>query len=216
MNDIHDPKPARGAAASDSPDPELAAALSSLPREIAPERDLWPELAARLESRRETAPRRAAHQSSRVLGGWPRSLAAAIAWMAVGALATLGVGRLTEPAGPADRGVVSAPAPGLAPARVFDSEFSEPPSIVSPSFAAAEADLLRVKDGLWLALIERRETMSPATLDVIERNLEIIDRAVHDVRRALAADPANPRLEQVLLDNHRRGIALLRRAAQEV
>ena len=47
----------------------------------------------------------------------------------------------------------------------------------------------------------------------IEQNLAVIDRAIADARRALAADPGNPYLSTYLAHTMRRKIDLLRQAA---
>jgi hypothetical protein len=68
------------------------------------------------------------------------------------------------------------------------------------------ADLERV-------LEQGRGTLDTTTVRVIERNLALIDRAITDARRALAADPGNTYLNAHLARTMRRKIDLLRQAA---
>ena len=79
-----------------------------------------------------------------------------------------------------------------------------------------EANYLRARDALWLQAVENREALPPGTLKVVEKNLEILERAISDLRKALALDPGNPNLERRLLDNHQRSIDMLRRVVREV
>ena len=73
-------------------------------------------------------------------------------------------------------------------------------------YAAAVADLERV-------LEQGRGTLDTTTVRVIERNLALIDRAIADARRALAADPGNAYLNAHLAQTMRSKIDLLRQAA---
>ncbi len=87
------------------------------------------------------------------------------------------------------------------------------PTATSPSagFMLAEVELLRAKQALLMAFLQRREDVSPETFELLYRNLEVIDQATRDLMLALRRDPANPRLEVRVLDNYRRELSLLRR-----
>ena len=66
-------------------------------------------------------------------------------------------------------------------------------------------------------LLEReRGRLAPATVEVLERNLAIIDAAIAESRAALAADPSNPALETLLRAGHEQKVALLEQAARLV
>jgi hypothetical protein len=54
--------------------------------------------------------------------------------------------------------------------------------------------------------------LSPTTLAVVQRNLSIVDQAIHESETALAADPGNHALEQMLLARYQQRLSLLRRA----
>ncbi len=62
-------------------------------------------------------------------------------------------------------------------------------------------------------LARNRDRLDTGTVRVIEKNLGIIDRAIRDAQSALAADPANPYLNQHLAQETRRKLELLRQAA---
>jgi hypothetical protein len=65
-------------------------------------------------------------------------------------------------------------------------------------------------------LEQGRGTLDTTTVRVLERNLALIDRAIADARRALAADPSNSYLNAHLAQTMRRKIDLLRQAADLV
>jgi len=76
------------------------------------------------------------------------------------------------------------------------------PDRIAPELAELERALDAVRDEL-----------DPATLRVLEKNLDLIDRAIADSRRALELDPANPFLERHLEGAYQRKLEYLREAA---
>ena len=74
-------------------------------------------------------------------------------------------------------------------------------------FNAAVSDLEQI-------LRSDRDRLDPRTVMVIERNLQTIDAAIAEARRALDNDPANPYLNSHLADARRRKLDLLRRATE--
>jgi hypothetical protein len=73
-------------------------------------------------------------------------------------------------------------------------------------YAVAAADLTRT-------LEQARGRLAPATIATIRRNLATIDSALAESRRALARDPDNSDLEELVLTAWRQKVDLLRRAA---
>jgi len=171
----------------------LLARVAELPRTVAPPHDLWPGVAARLGGRRASPPaeveaiERPRRARSWNVRRWVLQTAAAIVFTALGAA----LGRLIPDAGETTAAAV------------------RPAS--SSAFAAAETEYLRAKDALWLVAASRRDELSPVTMEIVRRNLVLIDEAIWELRQALAADPGNPHLESLLLAQHRRGLDLLRR-----
>lgn len=164
----------------------LLAQAAALPREIAPSRDLWPDVERRLG-----APRVLPFARPRVPGAagpaWlPPSLAAAAAVLALSVLAPRGDGPPPSLAGRA-RPVASAPA----------------------GVDAAEAEYARATAELMQALESRRESLPPATVASIEHNLLAIDKALGEIRTALREDPGNTHLAQLLNATHRRKVSFL-------
>jgi anti-sigma factor RsiW len=161
-----------------------------------PAADLWPAIARHIGG--TTAP--AANRTRRRFTfSLPQLAAAAIAAaLASGAgswwLASRAPGQFAHPAAPP----ASAAPPGSPTLAAWRS--------AEPKYDAAVADLERV-------LAQSRATLDPATVAVLERNLQIIDRAIADARRALASDPSNAYVNAHLARTMRRKIDLLRQAA---
>jgi anti-sigma factor RsiW len=152
-----------------------------------PDGDLWSGVAVRIG---------VASRRRRIAFSVPQLLAAGVA------LAVLSGGGAwllhPDPAGvagvqptPAPAGPVQVATVGTATARGYD---------------AAVDDLERV-------LAEGRGRLDTATVRVLEQNLAIIDRAIAQARRAVAADSSNLYLNSHLAETMRRKIDLLRQAA---
>jgi hypothetical protein len=62
------------------------------------------------------------------------------------------------------------------------------------------------------ALAKERDRLDPATIRTLEANLAIIDLAIDQAKRALAADPANTYVREHLAETMRRKVELLQRA----
>jgi anti-sigma factor RsiW len=76
-------------------------------------------------------------------------------------------------------------------------------------FAATPYDV--AIDQLERELAAARERLDPATIAVIEHNLNVIDAAIVEARRALVGDPANPYLNRHLDNTLMTKIEVLRR-----
>lgn len=81
-----------------------------------------------------------------------------------------------------------------------------------PEFAAAQARYTAESGALAQQLAANPGTIAPATRAAVERNLTIIDRAIAEAEAALAADPGNTPLEQMLVSRYEQRLALLRHA----
>jgi len=79
-----------------------------------------------------------------------------------------------------------------------------PVAIADPRYDEAIADLEQ-------ALAAGRAQLDPGTVAILEANLDTIDKAIDQSRRALAGDPANVYLHSHLAEARQRKLALLRR-----
>jgi hypothetical protein len=160
------------------PDPLLAKA-AELPKEIAPPRDLWPAIAARLTS----TPQRAGFR----MRGWPAALAAGFLVASVSALLTWGLMREPHPA----------VATNL-PTRGATTVAAITPVQYGPNSALGTAELV-TRDQLLVQFRQRLDELSPQTRAAVVQNLAIIQRAADEIDTALAQDPASGLLNELLL-----------------
>lgn len=182
--------------------------------EVAPAHDLWPALAARLDSPAHDTGSQAGGDGSRVVSGPARwyqrrwslglpelALAASLAAAVGGALVWSRPAAAPEP----PEAVAAAPIVADAEPMAVDTSAVTPVSFADAQYDAAVVDLEHV-------LQEQRQRLDPRTVIVLERNLRIIDEAIREAREALAADPANAMLNAHLASARRRKLDLLRRA----
>lgn len=209
---------------------------ASLPA-LQPSHDLWPAIAERI-----AAPVVALSPSASTMGSrrWSatRIAAAAAALVAVTAgvtykatrqftgrgadiaSASAGTARVTAPA------VVAAVEPdSLLPSSPFPAPRSPFPVPRSPASAAPRSTLLAVSRqpaevtferevvALRRILDQRRASLDPATLEILERNMHVIDAAIAESRAALARDPASNFLNQQLNSALDKKLELMRTTA---
>lgn len=153
---------------------------SRLPVDIPPERDLWPEIAARLGTREEPA---SAGRRWRLVG----AVAAAAALVAVSSLVTLWVTDKHEPV------TISRihPPKGMTRPATNNATFG-PDYVLGPKYEKARQQLSRELD-------EQLKTLSPETREIVEKNLSQIRQAMSEINDALAQDPGNVLLQQLLM-----------------
>ena len=163
----------------------LVTAAANLPGEMEPGRDLWPDVEERLTGR----------PSSRKV---VRRMV-----LAVAALVVVGFGL----------SLMRAPTTGsqlLAPSES---------GIVQANNRTATLDDVRLdyrqaRDELLEVLQARSGEISPETLEVIENNLALIDRAIDEIETVLVANPGEGRLDRHLRLAYHRKIELLRWATR--
>lgn len=189
----------------------VSAASRATTYDAAPEHDLWLGIKARIDAANAVkAPALSVVEGRRrtwqVTLSVPELAAAAVFLMAVSAGAAW-VLRGASPAGTVPVGVSM----GITPIVQAEVEQTPAPGTVrlvnfaDPQYDAAVADLER-------ALEERRNDLNPRTVEILERNLKLIDAAIAQARQALEEDPGNAYLNQHLVDSRRRKLDLLRRA----
>ena len=144
----------------------------------------------------------------------------------------LGVRRVEEPGPPRrgghgrDRprgGLLDGPGPA---ARVRTVEIPTPTpearlaagssNLSDPVLAAAERDYEAAANALLEALQQRRARLQPEDLAAVEANLDVIDRALAEVRQALARSPESPELGRMLVSTHRKKVEVLSRVVKPV
>ena len=173
---------------------QVLAHAAALPRSVAPSRDLWLRIAERVGRERTW--------SWAGLGtGGGRALAAA-ATVVLALVAVLLVQRSPAP-------VHTVVIPDRAPEGGGGE--ARPAAVgIDPNLAAVEADYQAAANALLAALLQRRDELSPETIESVERNLAVIDEALAEVRQALEKDPASPELGRMLVSTHRKKVEVLR------
>jgi hypothetical protein len=170
-------------------EPRLRDAIARLPAEVAPGRDLWPDIRAAVDAGRVVALPTAQPPPARSPLRWMR-LAAAAAVLVIGSAAiTWRVMRTRVPEAP----VAAAP---------------EPANPALARFASYE----RLAGELAATLEEKRATLDPATHAVLERSLRTIDEALLEARAALESDPSSAAIRTYVEAAYRHKLDFLRRA----
>ncbi|HZI40986.1 MAG TPA: hypothetical protein VFD67_04765, partial [Gemmatimonadaceae bacterium] len=77
---------------------------------------------------------------------------------------------------------------------------------------SVDADYSAAIGALNESLAEHRAQLDPTTVAKVEASLRIIDQAINEARRALAADPSNLTLHDLLAASYERKVELLQRA----
>ena len=174
----------------------LLAHAAALPRSVSPPRDLWPGVERRIARSGGWAG----------LVGWGPSLALAAAATVLAAVAAL----LWQVQAPAAVHTVSMPGPGPA----FEAVSAQAAVVSDPVLAQAEREYEAAANTLLSALQQHGSALAPEDLARIQSNLGVIDRALSEVRLALAKDPGNPELNRMLVATHRKKVDVLRRVVR--
>jgi hypothetical protein len=93
--------------------------------------------------------------------------------------------------------------------------------VAAPSVSPAPPVLYAVDKNYVATIRELRETLdaqrsklAPSTIRTLETSLGVIDAAIAEARAALAADPANQALVDILSARYERQVDLLQRATE--
>jgi hypothetical protein len=215
---------------------KLRVDAANLP-ELAPVRDLWAGISARIEApvvaigMRQAEPRR-----TPAMRGWSR-----IALIAASLVAAAGVGYFAAARRAPDRSptmTITQVPETLAPALVAPdsglplatpeprAEGSQPrtvnvfnplratrPTEEQKAVATLSADYDREMARLRILIDQRRNQLDPVTVAIIEKNLQVIDAAIAECKKAIVRDPASRFLIESLNQSLQSKVALMRTAA---
>ncbi|MBT8084109.1 MAG: hypothetical protein HKN35_02410 [Woeseia sp.] len=175
----------------DAAEEAVMAMAAGLPREVQPEKDLWPGIAAAIAERESLA-----EPGSR----WPRLIAqAAAVLLLVGASSGLTWLHLQDSAAP---DTFAAGAPELAFQPVSGSFGSQ--YVLGPDFQDA-------RDELLARLEVELEKLSPESRAIIEQNFVTIQAAIAEINKALAEEPDNALLQELLINSYQEELEILQR-----
>ena len=187
--------------------------------EMAPSRDLWQGIAARIEAPViELKPRQASAPARR---NWQMA-AAAVVLMAVSSGVTYLVTKSDERGAMSDALVATSP-------EAPDSVAGTPRSVVAPrprpSSGSGSTVLIMNEPSapeitydqeitrLRVILDQRRVDLDTATIAAVEKSLKAIDQAITDARRALAGNASSAFLNEQLNRSLEKKLGVLRRVA---
>lgn len=81
-------------------------------------------------------------------------------------------------------------------------------------FTVVENDYLRAVNDLSATLESEQDSLSPETISTLRASIKVIDAAILEARNALAADPANKTLIQMLAKSYEQKVDLLKRTTE--
>ncbi|HEX6574157.1 MAG TPA: hypothetical protein VF042_04230 [Gemmatimonadaceae bacterium] len=173
---------------------ELQRRTRELPREIDPPADAWNRIAAEIgnESR-----------SRATIAIWQKPAFLAAAALLLIAATSLVTARVVGGRTDATRPIAIAPSVRSNEAQTSLAEFT-----------ARENDYIATVNVLS-ATLERKETgLSPETIAKLKESISVIDNAILEARRALAQDPSNKALVEMLASSYDQKVDLLKRTAE--
>ena len=156
--------------------PRIDAMLRALPREIEPERDLWPAIEAGLESR-----------SMRRWSAWAWQAAAAVVLVAASSLITASLLQRDD-----THTARNATPASVAP--VVRAAFGQPRGL-GAGYESARRELAT-------DLAKRMSSMPASARQKLVANLAEMRRAADEINAALARQPGDPLLEELLLNTY--------------
>jgi hypothetical protein len=185
---------------------ELSALVRQLPRDIDPPADAWSSIKAEMQKGAPVASLDAVRRKP-VLWQRPAFLAAAgLVLVAVSSFMTAAVMGWNDGITRVNR------IPAVTAASHAASHESGPTTLAE--FASVENDYISTANQLSAVLESEKSTLSPATVAKLKESLRIIDAAIVEARRALAADPANRALIDMLNTSYNQKLDLLKRTTE--
>ena len=186
----------------------LQAQTAKLPREITPPADAWAVIKAEIERPRDIS---GGNHIARVSPIWqrPAFLAAAALLLVAGSSAVTAIALARRSV---DGARATASQPAVAAERPVANRSGAPATLAE--FTLVENDYISTANRLS-ALLESDETqLAPETIAKLKESLRVIDAEILEARRALAADPANKQLIEMLSTSYNQKVDLLRRTTE--
>lgn len=179
----------------------ILARAGELPRSIDPPVDAWSNIRSAI-SRDESAVR--ANNSVSRSGIWQRRYVLAAAAILVAVLSSAGTALYMKGhySGATSRNAVA-----------NNSSADATPATLA-AFTIEENNYLRTASMLQDLLDQQEASLAPETVAQLKASLRTIDEAILEARNALARDPANKLLVQMLSASYRQKVDLLRRTTE--
>jgi hypothetical protein len=81
-------------------------------------------------------------------------------------------------------------------------------------FTARENDYIATVNALSTTIESAHVELAPETIEKLKQSIRVIDGAILEARRALAQDPSNKALIEILSTSYNQKVDLLRRTAE--
>jgi anti-sigma-K factor RskA len=179
---------------------KIIARAAELPKSIDPPAEAWSNIRAAIERDEEAV---GAHEQSVISGFWRRPYLLAAAAILVAVLSSGGTALYMTSrnvAGDSSNSVAGT-AGGATPASLV-------------AFTIEENNYLRNVAVLQDLLDKQQALLAPETVAQLKSSLRTIDEAILEARNALARDPANKTLIEMLSGTYRQKMDLMRRTAE--
>jgi len=179
----------------------IIARAADLPKSIEPPAESWSTIRAVIERDREAV---SAHDTGSARAFWRRPYALAAAAILVAILSSAGTALYMTSRnidGSSSRSAASNVTDGGTPASLV-------------AFTIEENNYLRNVAVLQDLLSQQEALLAPETVAQLKASLRTIDEAILEARNALARDPANKMLIEMLSGTYRQKVDLLRRTAE--
>jgi anti-sigma factor RsiW len=171
-----------------------------LPKGITPSRDLWPGVAARIRKGEIPKPIFGKIRSGSLWSNRGLIAAAAVLVVVIATALTTTI-------------INNRRIPQVSP--IEQSPIAIVPTAAMPAdYQSAQLEYQQATVKLLGMLNERRHTLSPETLAVVDENIRIIDQAIKEIREALEKEPGSPQLNTLLLATYKQEVELLKWVAQ--
>jgi len=191
---------------------DLMNEVEALPRSIEPPAGAWAKIRAEIEasgtsSESESDVGLQSKRSARV-AFWQRPifLAAAALLLVAGssAVTAIAINR---------RGTSTIPRAAQSRIATTAADSNGGPASLA-QFTLVESDYLRAVNDLSATLESDQGSLSPETIAKLRESIKVIDAAILEARNALAADPANRTLIQMLANSYEQKVDLLKRTTE--
>jgi len=177
---------------------DLQRRTAELPREIAPPESAWQRIAEQIaiESRNKKTPAVSRHV-------WQRPIFLAAAGLVLVAASSITTAIVIG--GRSDKASSMTTA--------METPRSSAPATLA-EFTARENDYIATVNALSQTIESAHVELAPETIVKLKESIRIIDDAIIEARRALAADPSNKALIDILSTSYDQKVDLLRRTAE--
>lgn len=176
---------------------DLQRRTAALPREIAPPESAWDRIAEEIQRDSRDA------KARRTNIFWQRPVflaAAGLVLVAASSITTALVVNARNESAPSRTATLQVPAA------------SSPATLAE--FTARENDYIATVNALSETIESAHVELAPGTIEKLKESIHIIDDAIIEARRALAADPSNKTLIEILSTSYDQKVDLLRRTAE--